>query len=114
MTQLRDSLTLMIAAILHATVDAYVTMIHAIGVEWFLVLFVLTNVVVYLGLGLYFDRKLTFEVVLHIWEALQNAIATAWLTFSNPQVILTCGVFIVMVSFFPQVPDALRMALINS
>jgi hypothetical protein len=110
----RDSFTTVIAAVLHETVDAYVTIIHATGVEWFLVLFVLTHVVVSLGLGLYFDHKLTLAVVLNICEALQNAIATAWQTISNPKVVLAYGFFIVMVSFFTLVPDALRMALITS
>jgi hypothetical protein len=87
-------------------------MIHATGVEWFLVLFVVTNVFVSLGLGFYFDRKLTLAVVLNICEAFQNAIATAWQTISNPKVVLAYGFFIVMVTFFTLVPDALRVALI--
>lgn len=100
-------------AILRGMVNAFVAMVHAVGVEWLVVGLMLVNVIVYLALGLYFDRNLTFQVILHIWEALQNAMVAVCQKFTNPRVLLAYLLFYFMVSLFPRLPDALKEALLK-
>lgn len=91
-----------------------VVLIKIMGVQWFLLLYVVFNVFAIVVISLILDPASTIVAVKDVVNLLLLAMSAVWNACTNPKLLLAYGFFMASVYFSREFPRTIREALINA
>ena len=91
-----------------------VVLIAGISSSTSLLAFSVTSVTITTILGLIFDRSMVYKISHDLFVPVSEAASAVWKVVSSPSNLLRYGIFYIMITVFPQLPDAIKSVALKS
>ena len=92
---------------------AIVALIDGVAERFSLTTFCIITVTTSTIAGILFDKQLVFDITSAIYTPFADAIVAVWNTISKPSNLVTYGLVYLLVTVFPQLPDAIKAVVLK-